>query len=635
MKRQNKSKQYDVIVIGAGHAGCEAALSCAKIGVKTLLITLNMDAVALMPCNPSIGGPGKSHLVYEIDALGGEIGRNIQKTHIHIKTLNTSKGPAVQAVRAQADKKKYSLEMKYTLINTAGLDFIQAEVVDILVKNNRVTGIKTATDIIYESENIILTSGTYLKSEIVIGTKKYGGGPHNQMPSNLLSENLKKKGIKLCRFQTATPPRIKKNTVDFSKLKKIENDLDNSSLSFFEDKNSLEKFPTYLAYTNENTIKTLKKGLEYSPLILKNITEKGPRYCPSFDRKIMSFPEKKMHQIFVEPEGENTQEMYLQGLTSATPENIQQEVLQTIQGFENIEIMRPAYGIEYDMINSFQLKKTLETKKIGGLFTAGQINGTSGYEEAAAQGIVAGINAARKVKKLSAYIPDRTSSYIGVLIDDLISKEHYEPYRMFTSNAEYRLLLRQDNAVLRLSPLAYKLGLLSENDFLKVRQYRMKLHKTRKKLKNTNIEKNKKNDEILKKAGCKIKNTLKVWELLKRPEINIEVIEKITGSLCSDNKIQKILETETKYEGYIKKQYREAKRVKKMEKIKIPKELNFEHIKHISTEARENLKKFNPETFGDIKNIPGISSNDLNMIYIFIKNKKNQKRVHNTGKNHE
>ena len=615
------NNKFSVIVIGAGHAGCEAALATARMGYKTLLSTINMDTIGLMPCNPSIGGPGKSHLVYEIDALGGEMARNTEKSYLHIKTLNTSKGPAVRAVRAQIDKSLYSQEMKKTLVETENLTLIQAEISEILVENKTVIGVKTATGIVYLGDKVIITSGTYLRSEIVIGPVKYEGGPHNQMPSVMLSENLTSLGIKLDRYQTATPPRIKKHTIDFSRLKEVESDNPVPEMSFFEKRNEkIKNLNTHVAATNQNTVEKLREGLPFSPLVLKNITDKGPRYCPSIDRKIINFPQKVTHHIFVEPEGFETEEIYLQGLTSATPENIQLKVLRTIEGFENVEIMRPAYGIEYDFIAPGQILKTMELINIKGLYSAGQINGTSGYEEAAAQGIVAGINAVLSLEKKPPFIPNRGESYIGVLIDDLVTKEHYEPYRIFTSSAEYRLILRQDNAVLRLSPYGYKVGLLKKKDFDKVRQYRMKLYIEKRRLKKTYIKNSENSEKIFEKLSQgNIKGKESAYDILKRPNTDFKTLEQLGYNTEASFEIQKILETEIKYEGYILKQKKEVNRLKKIENLKIPENIDYDIIPHISTEAKQNLKKYRPEVFGQIKNMPGISTTELNMIYVWLK----------------
>ena len=616
--------KYDIAVIGAGHAGCEAALAAARMGQKTLLFSITLENIANMPCNPSIGGTSKGHLVREIDALGGEMGKNIDKTFIQSKMLNISKGPAVYSLRAQADRKKYQQEMKHTLERQENLFVKQAEIIDIGVENGQVVSVTTNIGAIYKVKAVVIATGTYLKGKIFIGEVNFESGPDGVFPANKLSTCLKKLGIELVRFKTGTPARVNKNSLDFSKMVIQEGDEKIVPFSFENKLKKMDQIPCYLTYTNAKTHEIIKKNLHRSPLYAGYIEGTGPRYCPSIEDKVVRFADKERHQIFIEPLGTNTDEMYVQGMSSSLPEEVQIAMYRTIAGMEHVEFTRPAYAIEYDAINPTQIKLSLELKKIRGMFLAGQINGTSGYEEAGAQGIIAGINAARELQGKEPIILHRWDSYIGVLIDDIATKGTNEPYRMMTSRAEYRLLLRQDNADERLTEIGYEVGLISEKRYKAFKRKMYHIEKELKRLKSTNIRPTKEVNKLLESVNSTpIKTGIKEIDLLKRSEIKYEDLKKI------DNNMPKLtyeeaeeVEIKAKYEGYIKLQMSQVEKTKKLENKLLPDDLDYLHLKGISLEARQKLDKFKPHSIGQASRISGVSPADISVLLIYLEQKK-------------
>lgn len=619
---------YDVVIVGAGHAGCEAALAAARLGCKTIVFSINLDSMANMPCNPSIGGTAKGHLVREVDALGGQMGKTTDKTFIQSKILNFSKGPAVFSLRTQVDRRHYQMEMKHTLELQENLDIRQAEIVEILTDETKtqITGVKTHTGAIFECKAIVLTTGTYLQGRIILGDVSYSGGPDGIFPANKLSASLLDLGIKLLRFKTGTPARLNRRSLDFSKMEEQPGDDVIIPFSFETESIQKEQVSCWLTYTNQQTHEVIKQNLHRSPLYSGNITGIGPRYCPSIEDKVVRFADKERHQVFVEPMGLDTEEMYLQGMSSSLPEDVQIDFMKTIPGLENVKVMRSAYAIEYDGIDATQLKLSLEYKNIEGLFSAGQINGSSGYEEAAAQGVVAGINAAMKILGRDPMILDRSQAYIGVLIDDLVTKGTKEPYRMMTSRSEYRLLLRQDNADLRLTPIGKEVGLISQERYEKFLLKKEQIEKEIERLKNTYVPPSEKVLSYLEsRNSTAIKSGFNVAELLRRPEISYESLAEICDLPELPRSVKEQIEVAVKYEGYIKRQMQQVEQYKKLEGRKIPSSVDFYEIQSLRLEAKQKLSQIRPDSIGQASRITGVSPADISVILIYLEQMNRKK----------
>ena len=619
--------EYDIIVVGAGHAGCEAALASARMGNRTLLFSINLEAIAMMPCNPSIGGTGKGHLVREIDALGGEMGKNIDKTFIQSRMLNTAKGPAVHSLRAQADKHRYHTEMKKTIEMQENLYVKQAEITDLIIEDGCVKGVVTKTHTCYMAKAVVLATGTFLRGKIFIGDSAYSSGPNGLSPSVELAENLEKHGMKLRRFKTGTPARALASTFDYSKMTEQKGDEKIVPFSFMNDSLEKDQISCWLTYTNENTHKVIRDNFHRSALFGGQIEGIGPRYCPSIEDKINRFADKERHQTFIEPEGLDTEEMYIQGMSSSLPEDVQEAFYRTIPGLENIIITRPAYAIEYDCINPLDLKTNLETRYIKNLFCAGQFNGSSGYEEAAAQGLMAGINASLSINGKEPFVLYRSEAYIGVLIDDLVTKGTNEPYRIMTSRAEYRLVLRQDNADLRLTEKSYRLGLADEERYSRYLEKKEKVEKERERMENSYVYPSDANEFLVNLGSSPLKNKVTLAELLKRPEVtydNLGQIDKDRVPLSSHAINQ--LEVQIKYEGYINKQLNQIEKFKKLENKPLDESINYEEIEGLRIEAVQKLNQIKPRSVGQASRISGVSPADINVILVYLEKQRRKKQ---------
>ena len=618
---ENKD-EYDIAVVGAGHAGCEAALASARLGFKTVMFTVSVDSIALMPCNPNIGGSSKGHLVREVDALGGEMGKVIDRTFIQSKMLNSSKGPAVHSLRAQADKADYSRAMRQVLEEQENLDIRQMEVTDILAEDGRVTGVQTYSGAIYRCRAAVLCTGTYLKARCIYGDISTYTGPNGLQSANYLTDSLKSLGIKMYRFKTGTPARIDRNSIDFSKMEEQKGDERVVPFSFTTDPEDvqIDQVSCWLTYTNEKTHDIIRQNLDRSPLFSGAIEGTGPRYCPSIEDKVVKFPDKDRHQVFIEPEGLHTTEMYVGGMSSSLPEDVQYAMYRSVPGLEHAKIVRNAYAIEYDCIDARQLKSTLEFKNIEGLFSGGQFNGSSGYEEAAAQGLIAGINAARKLQGKEGIVIDRSQGYIGVLIDDLVTKESHEPYRMMTSRAEYRLLLRQDNADLRLTKLGYEIGLIDEERYRRLLEKERMIDEEIRRVEHTNIGTSEKVQSLLESFGSTpLTSGTTLAELIRRPELSYEKLSPIDEKrpeLPYDVKEQ--VDINIKYDGYIKRQMRQVEQFRKMEKKKIPDDIDYDEIQSLRIEARQKLKQIRPASIGPASRISGVSPADNSVLLVYL-----------------
>jgi len=617
-------EHYDVIVVGAGHAGVEAGLASARKGAKTLMLTISLDSVAFMPCNPSVGGPAKGIVVREIDALGGQMAKTIDKTHIQMRMLNTGKGPAVRALRAQADKVLYQQEMKEVIENQDNLDIMQGMVERLIIEDGQVKGVETVIGTTYYADAVVLTTGTFLRGEIILGNIKYSSGPNHQMPSITLADHLRDLGFDIVRFKTGTPPRVNGGTIDYSKTEIQPGDDVGRAFSYETTEYILDQLPCWLTYTNDKTHQVIDANLHLSAMYSGMIKGTGPRYCPSIEDKFVRFNDKPRHQIFLEPEGRNTKEVYVQGLSTSLPEHVQRQMLQSIPGLENADMMRAGYAIEYDAVVPTQLWPTLETKKINGLFTAGQINGTSGYEEAAGQGLMAGINAAAKVLNHEPVILGRADAYIGVLIDDLVTKGTNEPYRLLTSRAEYRLLLRHDNADIRLTELGHRIGLISDERYAKFQLKLDAISEEINRLSNYRIKPSERTQKIIEShGGAVLKDGILAIDLLRRPEMDYaSIIELMDDDKQVDDEVAEQVEIQTKYEGYIQKSLQQVEKMKRMEDKKIPENIDYDAIHSLATEARQKLKEVKPLSVGQASRISGVNPADISILLVYIEQGK-------------
>ena len=626
---KNLEQSFDIIVVGAGHAGCEAALASARLGLQTVMFTVSVDSIALMPCNPNVGGSSKGHLVRELDALGGEMGKNIDKTFIQSKMLNQSKGPAVHSLRAQADKQAYSTEMRKTLENTENLTIRQGEVTELLVEDNHITGVKTFSGATYHAKAVVLCTGTYLKARCIYGDVSNYTGPNGLQAANYLTDSLKKLGIEMFRFKTGTPARIAGNTIDYSKMEEQFGDKRVVPFSFSTDPESvqIEQKSCWLTYTNEKTHEIIRANLDRSPLYSGMIEGTGPRYCPSIEDKVVRFADKKRHQVFIEPEGLYTNEMYIGGMSSSLPEDVQYEMYHSVPGLEHAKIVKNAYAIEYDCINPRQLYPTLEFKKIKGLFSGGQFNGSSGYEEAAAQGLIAGINAAMEVKGKEQLILDRSEAYIGVLIDDLVTKENHEPYRMMTSRAEYRLLLRQDNADLRLRKKGWEVGLIDDETYHKLQEKERMIQEEIERVEHTTVGGSAEVQNLLEsQESTLLKSGTTIAELIRRPELNYKVlapIDKERPELPED--VCEQVEINIKYDGYIRRQMKQVEQFKKLEQKKLPEDIDYEDVGSLRIEARQKLEAYRPVSIGQASRISGVSPADISVLLVYLESRSGHK----------
>ena len=616
---------YDVAVVGAGHAGCEAALATARLGFKTVMFTVSVDSIAMMPCNPNIGGSSKGHLVRELDALGGEMGKVIDKTFIQSKMLNQSKGPAVHSLRAQADKANYSRTMRMVLQNQENLDIRQMEVTDILTEDGKITGVQTYSGAVYRCRAVVLCTGTYLKARCIYGEVSTQTGPNGLQPANYLTDSLKSLGIKMYRFKTGTPARIDKRTIDFSKMEEQKGDERVVPFSFTTNPEDvqIDQVSCWLTYTNEKTHEIIRNNLSRSPLYSGMIEGTGPRYCPSIEDKVVKFADKNRHQVFIEPEGLETNEMYVGGMSSSLPEDVQYAMYRSVPGLENAKIVRNAYAIEYDCIDARQLKNTLEFKAVEGLFSGGQFNGSSGYEEAAAQGLIAGINAARKLQGKEGIVIDRSEGYIGVLIDDLVTKESHEPYRMMTSRAEYRLLLRQDNADLRLTKKGYEIGLISEERYQKLLRKEELIQKEIERVEHINLGTSEAVQNLLKQhESTPLTSGTTMAELIRRPELNYEVLAPVDPNRPElDYDVVEQVNINIKYDGYIKRQQRQVEQFKKLESKLIPEDINYDEIQSLRIEAKQKLNEMRPSSIGQASRISGVSPADVSVLLVYLERK--------------